>query len=58
MYSSLLLSQMIKYMAFLLLEERPPFMKYVLYVTLNENFISATKGFQMSQELHDVVIFT
>ena len=43
MYSSLHLSQVIKYMTFLLLQERSPFIKYVLPVTLDVNFLSATK---------------
>ena len=37
MYSSLHLSQVIKYMTFLLLQERSPFIKYVLLVTLDVN---------------------
>ena len=58
-YSSLHLSQVIKYMTFLLLQERSPFIKYVLPVTLDVNFFSATKWcLQMSQELHGVMILT
>ena len=41
-YASLHLSQVIKYMTFLLLQERSPFMKNVLPVTLDVNFISGT----------------
>ena len=43
MYSSLHLSQVIEYITFLLLQERSPFLKYVLLVTLVVNFPSATK---------------
>ena len=43
MYLSLHLSQAIKYIAFLLLQEKPPFIKYVLPVILDVNFISTTK---------------
>ena len=42
MYSYLHLSQVIKYMTFLLLQERSPFIKYALPVTLDDNFLSAT----------------
>ena len=59
MYSSLHLSQVIKYIVYLLLQERSPLLKYVLPVTLDVNFLSATKYYlQMSQELRGVVIFT
>ena len=43
MYSSLHLSKAIKYMTFLLFQERSPFIKYVLPVTLDVSFIFATK---------------
>ena len=58
-YSSLHLSQVIKFMTFLLLQERSPSIKYVILLTLDDSVISATKKcFQMSQELHVVMIFT
>ena len=43
MYSSLHLSQVIKYITFLLLQESSPFINYVLPVTLDVNFLSDTK---------------
>ena len=59
MYSSLHLSQVIKYMIYLLLQKRSPLLKYVLPVTLDVSFLSAIKYYlQMSQELRGVVIFT
>ena len=42
-YSSLHLSQVIQCMTFLLLQERSPFIKYVLPVTLDVNLLSANK---------------
>ena len=39
MYSSLHLSQVIKYMTFLLLQERSPFIKYVLPVIFDVNSV-------------------
>ena len=58
MYSSLHLSQVIKYMIYLLLQERSPLLKYLLLVTLDVTFLSATKYYlQMSQELRGIVIF-
>ena len=38
-YSSLHLPRVIKYMTFLVLQERPPFIKSVLPVTLDVNFV-------------------
>ena len=43
MYSSLHLTQVIKYMTYLPLQERSPFIKLILRVTLNENLISCTE---------------
>ena len=43
MYSSLHLSQVIKYMTLLILQERSPFIKDVLPGTLGVNFLSVTK---------------
>ena len=59
MYSSSHLSQVIKYMTYLLLQERSPFIKHVLPDTLDVNFLSANKiCLHMLQELHGVVILT
>ena len=59
MLSSFHLLQVIEYITFLLLQERCPFTKYVLRVTLDVNFISVTaQRFQISLELHAVMIST
>ena len=58
-YSSLHLSQVIKYMIFLLLQEKCHFIMYVLPVILDVSFLSANeKCLQMSQEVHGVIICT
>ena len=59
MLSSFHLLQVIEYITFLLLQERCPFTKYILRVTLDVNFISVTaQRFQISLELHAVMIST